>query len=438
MAGTVLTPPDTRSLGTRVTEGIEGVPPIIALAVMALYGILLTLGSSMAHVNSVQFQNSKKLLGYWYEINWSLNYSFMVPLAIFFALAALSAIPQNIRNLAVGRMIVNAEAEPKSERELLDHYHKIAGIAIYFAMGLTAASFIYAYHEWYVTCFYAGNPVTSDPASKGLLPGWNLAPTVPSTGASPAALRVFGFFAYTAEGAVGAIFLFFCTMILTFAAWLYGFTSEKVGDELIPNVVSPDKRRGFESFEPFLRNVLLASLFFFGVFFLTRLDNAYVVTKDADTLWQFIKSDIFFGFTSSWADLAKNPSQLFSLGPDLTQAIVTVALGLGLTIILAFVVPVTIVQFAASESLDRARKDPLKSRIIEKLRIPSETFDKNMESMVIWPLKYPRVVELLTFLVVAAVCFACYRLTLVFIGVIIAAALKKLYSILTEQKKSTP
>jgi hypothetical protein len=51
--------------------------------------------------------------------------------------------------------------------------------------------------------------------------------------------------------------------------------------------------------------------------------------------------------------------------------------------------------------------------------------------MVIWPLKYPGPVELLSFLVVAATCFVFYRLTLVLAGVVIIVSLKRVLKIVS-------
>lgn len=186
----------------------------------------------------------------------------------------------------------------------------------------------------------------------------------------------------------------------------------------------------FEHFEPFLRNILFASLFFFGVFFLTRLNGAFVLS-DSHTLWQFIKSDILFGFTSSQGGIFKNPSQLFYPGPDITTPIVTVGLAMGLTIILSFIVPVAIVGMSASDSRSRVRVEPLRSKLRHSLSIGEEQFDRALESMAIWPLKYPGPVELLSFLVVAGACFIFYRLTLILVGLVIAASLKKVIDILS-------
>lgn len=205
---------------------------------------------------------------------------------------------------------------------------------------------------------------------------------------------------------------------------------QRIVDELVPDVRSPDERRGFENFEPFLRNILLASLFFFGVFFLTRLNGAFLLS-DAKTIWQFIRSDILLGFVYSEAGLVKNASQLLYPGPDLTTPIVTVGLGMGLTVGLAFLVPVVIVGLAASDSRSRARVEPIRTKLRTWLGMTEPEFDAALGKMAIWPLKYPGPVELLSFLVVAATCFVFYRLTLLLIGMVIVASLKRVMKILS-------
>jgi hypothetical protein len=197
-------------------------------------------------------------------------------------------------------------------------------------------------------------------------------------------------------------------------------------------VLSPEEWRGFEHFEPFLRNILFASLFFDGVFFVTRLNGAYLLSS-SKTVWQFIQSDILLGFVSSEDGLFKNASRLRYLGQDYTTLIITVGLGMGLTVGLAFLVPVVIVGLAASDSRSRVRVEPIRSRLRMRLNITEQQFDPALDKMAIWPLKYPGPVELLSFLVVAATCFVFYRLTLVLIGPVVAASLRRVVKILSAE-----
>jgi hypothetical protein len=104
-----------------------------------------------------------------------------------------------------------------------------------------------------------------------------------------------------------------------------------------------------------------------------------------------------------------------------------------LTVGLAFLVPVVIVGLAASDSRSRARVEPIRSRLRARLGIAEPQFDEALGKMVIWPLKYPGPVELLSFLVVAATCFVFYRLTLVLVGMVIIAALKRVLKILSAE-----
>jgi hypothetical protein len=417
------------ALGPRLIAKIERTAPILWLAVAALIGILLTLSSVTAHVNSVYFPQPGKLLGFWHEINWSVNYAFVIPLAIFFALATVNSINQVIRNVAAVNMIVRADGSPVGDQELIERYHKAAGLALYVVAGLSVLALLSSLLEWHADCLYRENPLENPAGINKPLLGWNLAASVPGTQATFVSVRMFGLAAFTSQAAVATIFFMFCVVIITFAAWIYHYTSEQVGDELIPNVRSPDPRRGFEHFEPFIRSMLLAALFLFGVFFLTRLDGAFVLAKDT-TLWDFVKSDILFGFASSAKDLIKNPSQFFYVG-SVTEPIVKVALAMALTIMLSFVIPVMIVGMSARDSRARARVDPLRSKLIQRLAIDSKAYDHALDTMTFWPLKYPTVIQLLTFITVAGACFVFFRLTLILVGLIIAVALKKVYSLLT-------
>jgi len=416
--------------GQPVVLWFETTPPILIFSGLAFVGICLTLVSMGLHLDSVNFAAVGKRLGYLNEINWSVNFSFVVPVAAFFAFASLNNVSQVVRNLSASKMLIREDGVALNDRDLLEHYHRMAGVAVFVGLLLSVLAFVVSWREWYVDCMFAWDPSRGVDGTKDLLMGWNLAPTVPGSQATLSANRVFGFCAFTMQAVAGAVFLLFCTMVVTFAAWIYHFTSEQVGDDLVPDVRSPDERRGFEHFEPFLRNILFASLFFFGVFFLTRLNGAYVLS-DSKTLWQFIRSDVFFGFASAQGGLFKNPSQLLYAGPDITKPIVTVGLGMGLTLVLAFLVPVVIVGLSASDSRSRARVEPIRSILRERANFTDEQFDKALDRMAIWPLKYPGPVELLSFLVVAGTCFVFYRLTLVLVGLVIAASLKRVVKILS-------
>lgn len=57
---------------------IENVPLVLALGISLLFGVALVLASMACGTSVAMFSDSPKLLGYFYEINWSLNYVLFV------------------------------------------------------------------------------------------------------------------------------------------------------------------------------------------------------------------------------------------------------------------------------------------------------------------------------------------------------------------------
>jgi hypothetical protein len=115
--------------GERAIESIENTPPILILGIMSFMGIVLTLVSTSIHLDTVYFPQISKKLGYLHEINWAMNFSFVVPIAVFFAIASLNCIVQVIRNLGSAQMLVHANGDALTERELMESYHRMAGLA---------------------------------------------------------------------------------------------------------------------------------------------------------------------------------------------------------------------------------------------------------------------------------------------------------------------
>src|ERR1700676_4184839 len=90
--------------GRGLVQWFDQTPPILLFSGLAFLGIVLTLVSTVVHLDSIYFAAVQKKVGYLNEINWSVNFSFVVPIAAFFAFASLNSASQVIRNLSASRM----------------------------------------------------------------------------------------------------------------------------------------------------------------------------------------------------------------------------------------------------------------------------------------------------------------------------------------------
>lgn len=76
-------------------------------------------------------------------------------------------------------MLVNADAEPLDDKDLLDRYENMAGVAVCIALLLCLLAFIASWQEWFIDCLCARDPSQAIDGTKDLLPGWNLEPMTP-------------------------------------------------------------------------------------------------------------------------------------------------------------------------------------------------------------------------------------------------------------------
>lgn len=69
-----------KRLGQQQTYGrrLKCSPALVA-AFALLTGVLLIIGSVLSHTSKAQFSQIGKTLGYFYEVNWSMNYVVAIP-----------------------------------------------------------------------------------------------------------------------------------------------------------------------------------------------------------------------------------------------------------------------------------------------------------------------------------------------------------------------
>lgn len=424
------TPAHTAAGATTLLARLEEIPPIAIAGIAVLVGTLLMFGSLIADVNS--FEAHGKLLGYWYSVNWSLNFVLVIPIAIYFAANTFAGIRELISSLVASRMIVRPQGPPLTEPELLDKWHEFGTKPVILGLVLAAIAFLASWIEWYYDFFILGQHLNEIGQQEGPVLSWTLAHYF--NGANALGARLFGFAAFTAQGCAASAFLIFVTVMLAFAAWIFRFTSDPVPEELVPDLKSPDTRRGFERFEPLMVNLLLASCFFFGVFFLTRLDNAFVLSPHT-SIFDFAAKDLGEGFVSHDAKdkLPHGPLELPN--GQIHYSLMAVGTGMGVTLFMAFLVPSFILSRSAQVSCSRAITNQDRLRLSQTTDLPPEEVEKRLQKMTFWPLKYPRPAELMLFLLLGGACFVYYNLTLFLIGALIARAALLLLGVAAGGKK---
>jgi hypothetical protein len=401
---------------------IENVPPVLVLGISLLFGVALVLASTACGTSVAIFSEPPKQLGYFYEINWSLNYVLFVPMALYFFTSAFNRIREVIRGLADARMIVDGHGEILTEVALQGDWRKTSDRSVRLGVVLGLTALCASWVEWWLDFRYPDVPIAEALLRSKLGRGWNLAPLLQPPPHHIVVAKIFGFAAFTAQGIFAAMYLLFLCIIFGFAAWLYRFTTDMTDWELVPDTLSDDRRCGFENFEPLVETLLLAALCCFGVFFLIRLDHAFLDSAAFD-LGGFVQNDIWAGFINGIKDLSKGSATLFQIG-DIRYSVEMAGTGLVLSLVTAFFIPTILLRQAAEGSKRRAiHHNQDNPKVLEKI-----------DKMVLWPMLYPQPVELLGFLFLAAMCFIYYKLTLVLVGVALAAVLTKFVKVLQSSR----
>jgi hypothetical protein len=405
-------PPTALPVSERFVRSIEEMSPVVPLVVCLMWGtalILLSFAFSLA-----KFQDGAKHLVWIYELNWSSTFAFFIPVSLFFSSSVLTSIPQIIAMLARGRMVRTEDGELADSTALILNWRHSAEKTARLAAVLGIIGFIVSWIMYFAYCVA--------PAFLGAHPGahsWQNATTIAPGTSSPTEIAIFGFLAYTSQGAAIACYVYYILMVFTFAAWVFEYTKFEPGSGIYPNLSESDSRYGFEQFEPFIENVLFASIAFFFQFFMTRLYYIYLADKSSTSMFDLIARIMGPGFVENvWDLFAHGDASLFYFGSDLHLQDTMMIVATMVVVLSAFLVPTVIVRQAARRSKDRLREAILNdSEITTKwYELSAAEAQTRLDNMTFWPIRYAQPMQLLVLMALAGACFFAYKLTLLLIA----------------------
>lgn len=399
-------------ISEKLVRSIEELSPVIPLAACLMWGTSLILLSFA--LNLAKFLDGAKHLGWIYELNWSSTFAFFIPLSLYFSSSVLTSIPQIITTLARGRMVRNEDGKLVDSTALILNWRHRAGKTARLAAVLGTIGFIVSWIMYFVYCvspaFGAGHAGAHS---------WQNATTIKPGTSNPPELAIFGFLAYTSQGAAIACYVYYILMIFTFAAWVFDYTRFESGSGIYPDLSETDSRYGFEQFEPFIENVLFTSIAFFFQFFMTRLYYIYMADKSSSSMFDLIARTMGPGFVENvWALFAHGDPSLFDFGSDLHLQDTMMIVATLVVVLSAFLVPTVIVRQAARRSKVR-----LQEAILSDSEIATRWYGLNvseaqgrLDRMTFWPIRYAQPTQLLVLMVLAASCFFAYKLTLILVA----------------------
>ena len=399
----------------------------------AILMFLLTEAASLGRITfEIEQPPGEKLpreKGYWWELNWGLNHLAAIPLALFCSAWLLQSIHAQVRRLASARMAVDEHFEPLTEDQLLRDWRRYEIGPVFFGV-LAVVPFVASYAEWWAG---SARPILAHD-SVGRQFGWTTGALLAPEQVVPWVNIALSFVAFTAQGFVATVFAYVFATVVCFSSWVYNYGGP-VGPRLIPNLKSEDSRRGFQVFEPIVYRLLYVGLAFTVVLFFIRVQSVYDYSgKPAKTVFHFILEDVIQGFVANAAELLQGkPTDLFDVGnaTNFGTGIVLAAMSVMVTVIVA--VPTLILSVLARQSRESLREclasaecPPCRSWVLTPVEC-----EQKMEKMDFWPLRYPRPMGLIAYIVFAGFCFVFYKFTFVLLGILVIQTVRVVYRALT-------
>lgn len=321
-------------------------PPPAAALVAMIPGGLLILASFVIGIDSVTVPGTEREAGYLYAINWSMNLLLVFPLCVYFMLTTLQATSSGLVALGARGMLVDADFVPVSRDVAVGAWSRwchrtwaVAGPA-WFALFLALSGWE---AETNSLAILRGGLIPRDAELD-----WSIAAAL-RPGTDPRANTVFVAAAFFYQTCVFTIILSFITTVGAFIAFVSTLTPSPAGSNgatvapsrtirIIPWLDSPDPRRGFEVWEPFLRALVMVSTTLFVFFFLSRIQNLYLHSDYPDqNIFSFLLHRVVLGIGSDPVAVSASQSAPSKLDFSSTAMILLTTLLHVMVLSLAFV-----------------------------------------------------------------------------------------------------
>ena len=408
-------------------------PPTLFVAYL-FYAILMILLTVGAGLDAIQVDHGQREKGYWWELNWGLNHLIAIPVALFCSASLLRSIREQVNRLADSQMAVNEKFEAITKDDLVRDWERYEVGPIWFGV-LATLAFAMSYAEWWVG---SASPLLShDPSGPPVVGrqfGWTTGAMLDPQNVARGPNVLLSFIAFTAQGFVTTVFAYVFATVLAFSIWIYNYGGP-VGQRLIPDLASDDERKGFEIFERFVFRLLYVGLAFTVVLFFIRVQSVYDASdSSARTVFHFVLQDVIKGFVSNVAELLTGESTaLFDVGTATNYSTRIVFAAMSVMVMIAVAVPTLILSVLARQSKEALteclRKPPCPPCTSRNLS--AEDCKKRVAEMDFWPLRYPRPMELIAYIVFAGFCFLFYKFTFLLLGVLVIQTVRTIYRGLT-------
>lgn len=443
-------------------------PRFAILASMA--GMLAILVSSFVGVMFVQFDGSfaeslgqapvsvetPKEVGYLAALNWSLHGFVIGPLIIYFAMAARAEIAGLRENLIDLGMVVHKDWTPATKEEFEAAWRpfsaKVCGWSLLIAAiagAFVVSDFVNAVAIPLFNPEVAFSGINLNDAKVDF--DWSIAAHLGGVDVDIWMNFAFGLAVYVLFALGISAFAFYSiTYFLGFALFMGGSPMHRHDLYVVPHIQRGDSRRGFELFGDYFFNMFCAIMAILIGLYLLHVQNVYLRTPDAASLFGLIAGDIRQVYDLIDADsaisLTKIKDVMFATpfmddGDSTIQNIQTaVALTLGPFIII-IVVALSFITLRRTAVQGRQRWEKRFStpqeNLPEAVRMDDAALDKAedyIDDMEIWPVKWISLNRLTGVMTLILASFIFHRLILLFLVLGVFALLKMAFFSKKEDK----
>lgn len=344
-------------------------------------------------------------VGFLFAPNWSISPLVLFPLVGTIVLLLLRTIEQAIRQLVSAGMVYQRSRKSRvlQSAALIQRWRNLLGNGLILWLVLSFLGAAQSLHEARTNSHLPLEKASSfsDAATQKLFKkdrveaDWAVASVLPGEEVSPKANYLFAYSAFLLlQGGMLSTLALFLVVVSCFGVFVLRLAWE--GDtSLIPDPSATDERRGFEILEAPGTQMLIAGFCLFCAFYLTRVQNTYLLGEGSTNLLQLVLEPVSLALGETKSSL------LEILKPDLAiNYSIGWALGAGLVVVILMfaIIPALLLRAAANKARDTLNKELTgmsSTKVRQLFGEASAEIRAKLDSMVTWPFKYIRLNVLL-------------------------------------------
>lgn len=398
------------------------------------FSLVLLLLTAGADLGTIAVKANNRTKGFFWELNWGLNHVLLIPVGLFCCALVLREVRRQIDKISGAHMAVDGTFHEIPLDDLRSDWLRARPGPWWFGI-VVGLSFLEAWIEWWVgSC---GPVFGFRPAEMLESTGWTAGALLDPTISKFANVSL-SFVAFTAQGFVVAVFCYTVVVVLGFANWIYEY-ADSSQRRIVPNTASGDVRRGFEEFEPLMFRLLYMALVFTFVVFTIRMQIVYNFSKsDLPTALDFVLRDMASGFFVKIGEVLQGKqTDLDLFAVSLPPAFGTIIACTAMIVLVSLVtmIPTSILSSLARESRRTmiACLGKTECPACSAQEISKDECARRLDGMDFWPMRYPRQMELVAYVVFSLFCFLFYKFTVVLFGVFVMRLVIVAYKGLTSR-----